>query len=918
MRRFGGKLLLATLGAVLLGTLCSLVLLVLGERRVSIKATDAMEVRIGEFFREHLLRQVEADAQALAAIRERAEYELRALANVTQTLIDRRQELAPLFDSATKLSGAADQLSACQCPDCSQNHAQAPTVVTVTPNGHDASGQVSPEARELIRDTALLNLILPSASRDDALSTRIYFVGAGKAEFVRMAPWRDLAQEGIPHHPDWPERSFWESSPGLVEAWQAWLVAHPATPPPLTALPPQVDAKTGQTILPLGIPIWDVGRTRCVGGMWCDLPLADMVQELPQQLEDEYLKFLTQADGALLTVQAGDGYWGTGVSRIDFTSGQQPELRAAAPEETAHVLRLPRPKGHQATLTSALSGGKSYLVALHNLPPLVCWLPDQRRLLARSWVLGLSLPQSKISSAAHIARTSIRANAQPLLIGQVAVLLGTAVVLACLVWAVLSRMYGRMRRIAAAVQAISSGDPDAHVPEGLADELGLVARDVNTMAERLRGLNRAAERRNREFLAMLRGLPNTVRVWDPADESALFANEGAEELFATAEARSSRAHALAHAGNPDDPSVWEFQHLATGRSYVVVEHTLSWPDGRRVNLQAAMDVTRQRHSELELRRLNSQLEERVRERTADLRRHVDEADRINRAMVNLLEDLQKSNRDLEQAGRQLQSANRELEAFSYSVSHDLRAPLRSIGGFAEILLAEHGEELSDEARAHLDRIYGATQKMGTLIDSLLTLSRIGRREMHPTMVDLSHVAREVADELTRADPDRRGNFRIQDGVHVRGDERLLRIVLTNLFGNALKFTGNRDDPCIEFGTVVLPDDPEAGTTTEACYVRDNGAGFDMKYYGKLFHPFSRLHKTTQFPGIGIGLTTVQRIIVRHGGRIWAESEPDRGATFLFTLAADGKSTSSDVQMPVFLGEPASHPPHSGDPRHGTD
>jgi light-regulated signal transduction histidine kinase (bacteriophytochrome) len=188
--------------------------------------------------------------------------------------------------------------------------------------------------------------------------------------------------------------------------------------------------------------------------------------------------------------------------------------------------------------------------------------------------------------------------------------------------------------------------------------------------------------------------------------------------------------------------------------------------------------------------------------------------------------------------------------------------------------------------------------------------------MRPTVVDLSALAHEVVEELIRTDPGSCGNFHIQEGVEVRGDERLLRIVLANLIGNAAKFAGKRDKPRIEFGTIALTEGPEVGTGAEACYVRDNGAGFDMKYYGKLFHPFSRLHKTTQFPGVGVGLTTVQRIIVRHGGRVWAQSEPDRGATFFFTVAVGTETHPPPPPAPLPLGEPASHPPHSGESSNG--
>jgi len=225
---------------------------------------------------------------------------------------------------------------------------------------------------------------------------------------------------------------------------------------------------------------------------------------------------------------------------------------------------------------------------------------------------------------------------------------------------------------------------------------------------------------------------------------------------------------------------------------------------------------------------------------------------------------------------ELEAANKELESFSYSVSHDLRAPLRSIDGFTMILQSDYREALGPEGQRHADRVRAATQRMGQLIDDLLKLSRTIRAEMARKRVDLSELAGLVARELQATAPERDVVFAIAPGLVVNADPDLMRVVLENLLGNAFKFTSKVARARIEVGSLW-----EAGTTTY--FVRDNGAGFDMKYAGKLFGAFQRLHAVSEFEGTGVGLANVQRIVSRHGGRIWATGVVGEGATFYFTL-----------------------------------
>jgi len=267
-------------------------------------------------------------------------------------------------------------------------------------------------------------------------------------------------------------------------------------------------------------------------------------------------------------------------------------------------------------------------------------------------------------------------------------------------------------------------------------------------------------------------------------------------------------------------------------------------DGEMAVMGVARDITERKVAEDEVRRLNAELERRVKERTA-----------------------------------QLEAANKELEAFAYSVSHDLRAPLRSIEGFGQALQEDYASMLDDQGLDHLQRIRAASKRMGHLIDDLLNLSRLTRGEIHPQNLDLSAIARSILEELRRVEPDRTVECVLPEKLPVRGDERLMQAVLENLLGNAWKFTSRRKQARIELGTASVPDGENV------LFIRDNGAGFSMEHSDKLFHAFQRLHTVQEFPGDGIGLATVQRIIHRHGGRVWAEGEVEKGATFFFTLPA---------------------------------
>ena len=448
-------------------------------------------------------------------------------------------------------------------------------------------------------------------------------------------------------------------------------------------------------------------------------------------------------------------------------------------------------------------------------------------------------------------------------------LLGVVIVAALLFGVMIMAMerfvLNRLARLGSDVGEIAElGDFGIRLNVAGNDEIASLASDMNRMLASLAESESEVRKARDEWERTFNTVPDLIAIMDSQHRIVRLNKAMADRLGVRAETVvGKKCYELVHGlhepleGCPHTLLMRDMQeHSAEVREdrlrgdFHVTASPILDAQGQLVGcVHVARDVTAQRRAEEQIRKLNAELEERVAQRTA-----------------------------------QLEAANKELEAFAYSISHDLRAPLRSIDGFSHAVMEDAADKVPESVLDNLKRVRAAAQRMGRLIDGLLMLSRLSRRELLVEKVDMGGLVRMILQDYQRNEPTREVSMVVEDGVQADGDPELLRIVLQNLVDNAWKFTSKKDGAMIEFGVMKHSGTPAIQHShTPVFFVRDDGAGFDMQYAGKLFGAFQRLHSPSEFEGTGLGLATVQRIIHRHGGRVWAEAEVGKGATFYFTL-----------------------------------
>ena len=516
------------------------------------------------------------------------------------------------------------------------------------------------------------------------------------------------------------------------------------------------------------------------------------------------------------------------------------------PDRTRIMTRVP--KGANALLDRAMAGydGSAETVNSAGVPILTTF----RRLKPMNWILGIGYPLEEAYAPLRKAEGYFI----------LAAILGSGVALLA-VWLLASRLTASLSAFAGQVETLWKKPPgQRHIDVTGGYEVEKLAGAFNGMLARLERERQALQLSEQRYRSVVETVVEGIVLQD-ASGDVIACNSSARRVFGVAMNRplilgSGNRRLVQEDHSPLPPEqVPPVVALRTGKvqsgvvvgirgqdgvsSWVLMNSRPMFHPGESTPyavLTSFADITERKRTTEDMGRLNAELEDRVAARTA------------------------------------------ELEAFSYSVSHDLRAPLRAVSGFSSLLSAEYQERLGEEGRTLLARIVDAAARMGTMINALLELSRLGRAEVVSAQVDLARIAREIESDLRSAEPQRSVEFVVPDALPARGDPALLQVVLQNLLGNAWKYTGKNPDARIELGATTEKDVP-------VYFVRDNGAGFDPSYMEKLFNPFQRLHTSQEFGGIGIGLATVKRIVERHRGRVWADGAVGKGATFHFTLGA---------------------------------
>lgn len=473
-------------------------------------------------------------------------------------------------------------------------------------------------------------------------------------------------------------------------------------------------------------------------------------------------------------------------------------------------------------------------------------------------------------------------------------IIGFIILSSCVSFLITRSITRPLNKLANGAELIGKGDLNHRVDIKTKNELGELASAFNQMTERRQLADETLRQSEAKYQDLFDSAP-VAYFFVGIDGLIKGANKAAENLtgYRSEELQKMKEFNL-YAEKSKEKAKGLFEKFKRGISWENEEMIYEKKDGQKIygllsvrpikdenglvleSRSVVVDITERKRAEDELEQHRNHLEEMVGIRTAELDKRISEAEQLNSAMVNLMEDLRVSKEILTTRSQQLTEANKELDAFAYSVSHDLRAPLRAVAGFSQMLIEDYGDKLDEQGQHQLDVIQGSARQMGQLIDDLLAFSRLGRKELRMLDINMRALAEEVIKQFQIIEPERTARLKVDALPPTIGDRSMIREVFANLLSNALKYTAPREAAVIEVNAKTEGD--------ENIYsVRDNGVGFDMKYAGKLFKVFQRLHSTEEFEGTGIGLALVQRIVHRHGGRVWAEGQVNQGATFYFAL-----------------------------------
>ncbi|MBN2003280.1 MAG: PAS domain S-box protein [Anaerolineae bacterium] len=917
---FQTKILVISLGGMLFSILLSGLIFFLGMRKLTkdVFAEVALDLEIAS--QQHLESQITSTAERINLWMRHAQADLRIFATITQQLIDHREEFRPMTEAIIEIPFFADKMQYYPEGGYSQNAPDEPTVVTLQTLYHDETARIKPHPQQVINETAILDLFMPAIHTQGAKKMWTYFAGDTEAGFLRLFPWTDFGKEAIENYPEQMHISYWTFFPGLVEAWEKGLET-PDSTTGIVTFPPAIDATSGQAIQIFGHPLWNRERTQFAGAVWYDLALAEITNIIEEmQLTQTGFAFLALGDGNVIAIPE-HGIQALGLQERILGDGHL--LRDLEDSRERAVAALTLPGDDAVSFLELRLAGRDHIMVMRRLAPMNVFLDGAEQIAVQYWTLGFVVPKDETYAPLIAVQTNVTKSFKSILLLQGGLLVVVAAGLAGLMFFLTERMTRGLAELSAGAHQIAQGDFDTQVEILSTDEIGRLARMFNEMAHQLKESfdrlehwntqlkEEALERQLAEkdlqesqerLRLVLENMPVMMDAFD-AEGNILVWNKACEWVTGySAEEMINNPRALEWLyPDPDYRQQMLAQWAERGGDYYNWEWTLTARDGAVKTVAwssisdrfpipgwatwgTGVDVTKQAQVEKELWKHREDLEEMITQRTDELNVRVAEVELLNRAMTNLLQDFQAANAKLTSMADWLKATNQELESFAYAVSHDLRAPLRGIDGWSLALLEDYGEQLDATARQYLDSVRAEAQRMGQLIDALLHLSRVTRAEMQIQHVNLSALAQAVIARLQAEYPDREVEVHIQPDLMADGDATLFEAMLTNLLGNAWKFTRTRTPACIEFGVMAYEsENKKEDQERKAFFVRDNGVGFDMAYAKKLFGAFQRMHKASEFPGTGIGLATVRRIIHRHGGQVWAEAQVDQGATFYFTL-----------------------------------